>query len=78
MARRKKSVGRAEKAKQHTYMANPTSVTVTFTPTVGAVVNLDDGSTQTLTSQPTVGPTDTEIDIVKSDGSVVKVPIPQS
>ncbi len=53
-------------------MASPTSITVTIGTPVAAIVNFDDGSTETLTSQPTVAPTDTEVDIVQSDGSIKK------
>lgn len=43
-------------------MANVTKVDITF----------DDGSVQTVTSAPVVAPTDTEVDVVLSDGTVKK------
>lgn len=45
--------------------------TITKTDATGVVTTF-------TTTAPVVGPTDTEVDIVRSDGSVVKVPIPQA
>ncbi len=43
-------------------MANVSKITITF----------DDGSVQEVSAAPVVAPTDTEVDVVLSDGSVKK------
>ncbi len=53
---------RINRAKRKTRMANVTSVDVKF----------DDGTVQTVNAAPVVAPSDTEVDIVMSDGSVKK------
>lgn len=50
----------------HKNMANVAKVTVTF----------DDGSVQEVTAAPVVAPTDTEVDVILSDGST-KVFVPK-
>lgn len=63
MGRRKKHQSKVEFKNQcENSMATPIKVDITF----------DDGSVQTVSAAPVVAPTDTEVDVLMSDGSTKK------